>query len=181
MSNSNRNGQFLSQIPLDFEPVVSLSREDLVEGKANTTAVTMVDSWPHWPGSVLVLTGPSGSGKTHILNVWAEVANARTISYKNWPECLSPLVQHAQEGGNLAIEDIAQEITCESSLFHLLNAIRQGGGFCLITSSFLPNEWRIELLDLVSRIKGAQTVRLNQPDDELLKAVMFKMFSDRHS
>ena len=64
-------------------------------------------------------------------------------------------------------------------MFHLLNRSRAGGYFVMITSREFPAAWGIGLPDLASRLKLAHLVELGEPDDELLAAIVFKLFADR--
>jgi len=167
------------QLPLDLSVPVAHRREDLFESKANEMAIWMLDSWPDWPGRVSVLAGPIGAGKTHIANVWAEKSNAtvsRCIDLKN---SLDTFVKKASDGGNFLIEDAGSGMIDETAMFHFLNAVKQGKGYCLITSRSWPIEWNVELADLASRLKAVQVFELSEPDDTLLRHVMVKLFADR--
>src|SRR6267143_1036455 len=54
----------------------SLSRDNFLEGPANTAGLALVDSWPDWPNRTMLLEGPEGSGKSHLAAIWAEQAGA---------------------------------------------------------------------------------------------------------
>ena len=49
----------------------------------------------------------------------------------------------------------------------------------LITAESHPVNWKFELADLSSRIKAAQAIGIGMPDDDLIKAVLVKLFSDQ--
>lgn len=167
------------QLPLDLSvPVVHL-REDLIESKANEMAISMIDSWPDWPARVSVLAGPVGAGKTHIANVWADKAKAVTCKSVDLSKNLDEFVKHASDNGNFLIEDAGSGMIDETAMFHFLNAVKQGEGFCLMTSRSWPIEWNVSLPDLASRLKAVQVFELSEPDDELLRHVMVKLFADR--
>ena len=167
------------QLPLDLSvPVVHL-REDLIESKANEMAISMIDSWPEWPARVSVLAGPVGAGKTHIANVWADKSEAVTCKSVDLSKNLDEFVKHAADKGNFLIEDAGSGVIDETAMFHFLNAIKQGEGYCLMTSRSWPIEWNVSLPDLASRLKAVQVFELSEPDDELLRHVMVKLFADR--
>ena len=67
----------------------------------------------------------------------------------------------------------------ETALFHLLNASRQAGKNVLITSRTWPASWKITLPDLMSRLRAATPVEILEPDDDLLRRVLVKLFADR--
>ena len=66
-----------------------------------------------------------------------------------------------------------------TALFHLLNAARQAGKTVLITSRTWPASWKISLPDLQSRLRAATPVEILEPDDDLLRRVLVKLFADR--
>lgn len=168
-----------AQIPLVLPVDAASERDNLAEGPANQTAVSIVDAWPDWPGQTLLIAGPTGSGKSHLASIWADRAEARMFTATDLGDNLETIVEVAGVGGNLVIEDIVQEGLAETALFHVLNAVREGGAYCLMTSRGWPAQWEIGLEDLKSRLRAMQTVELGEPDDDLLKKVMVKLFADR--
>ena len=62
---------------------------------------------------------------------------------------------------------------------HLYNGLAAAGGTLLLTAKVSPARWNSQLKDLDSRLKAAASVEIGQPDDDLLKAVLAKQFSDR--
>ena len=164
-----------NQLALDLPVTSSFAREDIVEGQANALAIHLIDRWPDWPGKVVILAGPTGSGKTHIASVWSKMAKA----YMAEMEELDSLGDDLISASNLVLENAAPGNISERSLFHLLNAKRAAGASLLITSRSWPSEWKVKLADLNSRLRAAQLVELDEPDDELLRMVLYKHFSDR--
>lgn len=169
----------VSQIPLRLPVNSALGREDLIESPANATALAMVDAWPEWPGRLTILAGPAGSGKSHIASVWAGMAEAQSCPANALDHHAARLVKIASSGTNVVLEDAGRGGYEEAALFHLINAVREGGGYCMITSRSWPRRWDVKLPDLLSRLKAAQLVELKQPDDALLRQVMLKLFADR--
>ncbi len=49
----------------------------------------------------------------------------------------------------------------------------------MLTSALWPQSWNIHLADLMSRLRAATLVELKEPDDELLRLTLVKLFSDR--
>lgn len=163
------------QLPLDLAHAQASSRDDLVIGPSNMQAVALVDRWPDWPAPVAVLAGPAGSGKSHLAAIWREVSGATKLL----PGELGPEAVAAAGQGPVLIDDIDSAPIDETGLFHLVNAVRQNNTFLLMTSRRFPLGWGVALPDLVSRLKAAATVEIDEPDDELLIAVTMKLFSDR--
>jgi len=168
-----------TQIPLDLTSQPASCREDLIESAANQMAISMVDAWPNWPGAIAILAGPVGSGKTHIAKAWINTVEGEVFECSKIGQNLDQIIALAEAGKCILIEDASEGSIDETALFHIINAVRQASSYCLITSRSWPVEWQIKLPDLLSRLKAAQLVELEEPDDQLLKMVMFKLFSDR--
>lgn len=167
------------QLPFDLTVPAAHRRDDLIESKANKMAISMLDSWPRWLGHVSVLAGPIGAGKTHIANVWAEKSKAVQCKCADLSSNIDRFVDLSSSGTCILIEDAGSDVIDETAMFHLLNAVKQGGGYCLITSRSWPVEWHVSLADLASRLKAVQVFELSEPDDVLLHQVMVKLFADR--
>ncbi len=165
---------FPVQIPLTLPIEPGISRADLLESQANQLAVDLIDRWPDWPSNVVVLAGPVGSGKSHIARVWAQSSNAMII-----PMAEIVSYQNMADTNNLVLEDAAKGAIDEEALFHTFNRAKARGNFIFITSRSFPSSWLIELPDLVSRLRLAHLVELEEPDDTLLSQLIFKLFSDR--
>jgi chromosomal replication initiation ATPase DnaA len=152
----------------------SFTRDDFLEGPANTAGLALVDSWPDWPNRVMFLTGPEGSGKSHLAAIWAEQSGARSTS----AHALTPAeVPGTLATGALVIEDLQPADIDERALFHLLNLAREDGAFVLMTARTAPTE--VDLRDLRSRLRAVPTVQLLPPDDHLFRALIIKFCADR--
>jgi chromosomal replication initiation ATPase DnaA len=79
----------------------------------------------------------------------------------------------------LAIEDLDRGIADERIFFHLLNLTKEKGHALLATSRNAPGDLHVALPDLRSRLRALPMVRIDPPDDEILKAVLVKLFTDR--
>ena len=164
------------QLPLDLPIETRLEVEDFVISSSNEVAYQFMEKWPDWPDRVLLLTGPEASGKSHLAAVWAAKSRA-------WIEKASDIkldrVPHLVSSGALVIEDCDRSVLDEHALFHLINAARERGTYLLLTARTGPNEWGLQTKDLLSRLRLAQEVKIDGPDDALLNAVLFKLFIDR--
>lgn len=141
---------------LPFRP--ASGREDFWVSPSNENAVAWIDRWPDWPAPVLIIHGPAASGKTHLLQVWQDKA-------KGW-----------------AIDDVDAMIgdhAAEEDLFHRYNRLKEEGGTALMTAAAPPSEWKFTLPDLRSRLVAQNTVAIDLPDDDLLRALIVKLVADR--
>ncbi|WP_375609379.1 MULTISPECIES: DnaA regulatory inactivator HdaA [unclassified Bartonella] len=169
-----------TQLSLNFPYDPIFQFEDLVVTESNRMAFQLIDHWPNWSLPIAVLVGKEGSGKTHFSNIWLQKADAFRIQYNE----LDQAVTMASLGRSFLIEDIDTGEINETELFHLINSIKQTNldarqATLLMTARTLPSAWNLTLNDLKSRLNSVMFVEINQPDDALLTAVAFKLFSDR--
>jgi chromosomal replication initiation ATPase DnaA len=163
------------QLPLDLPHEAALGREDFLVGSSNRAAFELLERWPDWPSPVVVLAGPVGSGKTHLVRAFQDGTGAAVMSA---PELNEAAVEALAAAPAAVIEDAHLGVD-DTALFHLLNAARQAEKTVLITSRTWPAGWRIALPDLVSRLRAATPVEILEPDDDLLRRVLVKLFADR--
>jgi chromosomal replication initiation ATPase DnaA len=163
------------QLPLDLGHSTGYSRDDLVVSDANRQAVALIDRWPDWPATVVVLAGPAGSGKSHLASIWRETSDAATLD----PRRIESEVSGLDAGRPALIDDADRGGLDEQGLFHLINAARAAGTHVLLTARRFPAAWGVALPDLMSRLKAAATVEIHEPDDLLLAGVITKLFADR--
>ncbi|MDP9137055.1 MAG: hypothetical protein M3N38_02605 [Pseudomonadota bacterium] len=164
------------QLAFDLPLRPALGREDFLVTASNAQAVALIDRWPDWLNPALVLLGPPGCGKTHLAEAWrsrsgASVCRADDLSVE--------LVPHLLAKGALVIEDAPGEAPDANALFHLLNAAREARGYVLMASRLHPLAWNVQLKDLISRFKAIPIALLAEPDDDLLRALLVKLFADR--
>jgi chromosomal replication initiation ATPase DnaA len=164
------------QLALALPHAESLSRDDFLEGPANASALSLIDSWPDWPNRIMLLAGPEGSGKSHLAAVWAEEAGARSTTAH---ALTAAAVPGALATGALVVEDLNPSSFDERALFHLMNLAREDQAFVLITARVPPAAFQVELRDLRSRLRAVPVVTLLPPDDQLFRALIVKFCADR--
>lgn len=164
------------QLALDLPHAESLSREDFLEGSANTAALSLIESWPDWPNRIMMLVGPEGSGKSHLAAIWAELAGARSTAAQALNAAAVP---GALATGAVVVEDLVPGSFDERALFHLMNMAREDEAYVLFTGRVEPSALSIELRDLKSRLRAVPVVSLLPPDDALFRALIVKFCADR--
>ncbi|MCA1366346.1 hypothetical protein I6F15_02875 [Bradyrhizobium sp. BRP14] len=162
------------QLPLVFGHDPATGREDLLVSDRLSAAIAIVDHWPDWPSPVVIIAGQVGSGKSHLASIWREKAGAEAIH----PVAGSDAADIAALRPVL-FEDADREGFDDTTLFHVINSVRQNGTALLMTSRLWPMSWPVTLPDLRSRLKAATVVEIGEPDDELLTQVLIKLFADR--
>ena len=164
------------QLVLALDHAESFARDDFLSGPSNATALKLIDRWPDWPGQVMALIGPQGSGKSHLAAIWAEAAGARVLAAKLLTEVDLP---SALATGALVVEDLEPADLDERALFHLLNLAREDDAYVLLTARAAPAAFAVGIRDLASRLRALPSVALAAPDDDLLRALIVKLASDR--
>jgi chromosomal replication initiation ATPase DnaA len=164
------------QLALSLGHAESLAREDFLSGPSNAAALAVIESWPDWPSSAIVLAGPEGCGKSHLAAIWAQATGARLVAARALDH---PMVPTALATGTLVVEDLAPGEFDERALFHLLNLAREDEASLLLTVRTTPAGWSLVLRDLGSRLKSLPVIAMAPPDDALFRAVLVKLFADR--
>lgn len=164
--------QLAFDLPLDPR----FGREDFLVGPANEAAYGLIEAWPDWPDTVLVLTGPPGTGKSHLASIWATRARAWTVPASG---VTAGTVTHCISNGALVVEDIDRNGRDEAALFHLINLARERTCPVLLTSARGIDQLDLATADLRSRLRLAPSAAIVEPDDALLRAVIVKLFVDR--
>jgi len=183
------------QLILDLGHRPALGREDYLVAPGNQVAVDWIDRWPDWPQPGLALYGDPGAGKTHLTQVWRSRSGAVALD----PQAL--LAQEPPEllgDAGACVLDDAEALWDEAAssqqpgpgrdalrqegerrLLHVFNMMAQRGGHILFASRAAPARWPIALADLRSRLTALPAVLLGPPDEQLIEAVLVKLFADR--
>lgn len=152
--------------------------------ECNKEAVATIDLWPAWPSFAICIYGPEGCGKTHLANVFAQMVAVKTAHPYRIPfikaEKLTRELTHTlfETSPQIVIEDLT-ELRNQEALFHLFNTYRDLGGNILFTSKEAPARINFSLPDLRSRMNTVPALEIKAPDDELLMALLLKLFTDR--
>lgn len=166
-----------SQLPLALGHVPSLADEDFLPAPCNAEALAWIAARESWANRAGILWGPEGSGKTHLAHLFARAAGGRLIAAAALEEGVSrPLLEEAPA---LVVEDCDRPGLDETTLFHLINQAREMRRLLLLTGREAPSRWAVRLPDLRSRLLAMPSASIGAPDDELLAALLVKLFADR--
>ena len=170
----------MQQIPLNLGDRTALGRDDFLVAPNNHDAVAWIDLWPEWPAPCLVLYGPVASGKTHLGAVWSERSAAICVKASHVNEDF--IREVAEMNHHVIIEDADEligNIQGEKGLFHLYNIFKEEGRSLLLTLNEPPVRRSFALPDLASRLRAAPSVAIREPDEQLIEALLVKLFNDR--
>ncbi len=173
-----------SQIPFEFNVANYMRREDFMVSQCNENAFRMIDSWPNWLSSGLIIYGSKGCGKSHLAHLWVEkikqtigkpikisLIEANRINLRN-------VTSIATENQCIVIENLSPKANNEA-LFHLFNIYNNSGRYMLWTAESAPSRMKFALKDLQSRLNMLPSVKIDEPDDFMLQMLIIKLFNDR--
>ena len=115
------------------------------------------------------LYGPKKSGKSYLSKIWLKKNNA--IKYKNNYEVVLNL--HA----NILIDNLI--FYDQEKIFHIVNNCILNNSKILITSDIKINSIDFKFNDLSSRLKTFSNLEIDQPNDEMLLAILTKLLIDK--
>ncbi len=165
----------LNQLLLDFEYDQNFKDDDFYVGKSNFYPFELINNWPKWEKNFLNISGEKFSGKTHLTNIFLKKFNGiRVISNLLNDESLQEIKLYQ----NIILEDLNLDID-EKLIYSLFNTIDQDNKFMIITSLEPISEINFKLVDLKSRTKNCLLAKIENPDDELMFALILKNLSDR--
>ena len=165
----------LNQLLLKFDYKTNFNEHDFYLSKSNINAFNMINKWPKWQKKILNISGEKFSGKSHLANIFKSKSKAYLINGKN---INNSIFQKLKLYESIIIDDF-DECEDEKILYSIFNLIDQDSKYLLINSSLPINEIKFNLPDLISRSKNCLYVQIENPDDELIFAIILKNFSDR--
>ena len=165
----------LNQLLLDFDYEQNFKDDDFYVGKSNFYTFELINKWPKWEKNFLNISGEKFSGKTHLTNIFLKkFSGVRIESSSLNDDNLKAIKPHQ----NIVLENLSSNIN-EKLIYSLFNIIDQDNKFLVITSSKPITEIGFKLEDLKSRTKNCLLAKIENPDDELMFALILKNLSDR--
>lgn len=166
-----------SQLTLDIGQEPLYRWENLFVSSCNESAIAYIKAWPRWSHPMLVLYGPQQCGKRHLAHLWAAEVDAQFIDAETL--CCDDLSAEIARHPRVVMEWNVITAVREQAVLHCYNLVHEYEGFMLFTAPTSPASWGIQLKDLASRMNTVPAIEIQQPDDDMLKALYIKAFSDR--
>ena len=138
-------------LPLDWPQARDDSR--LILSEANQAAFEHFRSWSLWPVKATMLTGPRRSGRSLLARAFVSRVGGRLFENAD---------RHDEE-----------------ELFHAWNSAQDSGHPLVMIVDEVPPAWTVNLPDLRTRLAITPIARIEQPDDELFRALIRLLFADR--
>ena len=165
----------LNQLLLDFDHKIEFNEHDYFVSKSNFFAFNLIQNWPNWEKKILNISGDKFSGKTHLAKIFQKKSEAIYLTNRNMNEEIFKKIKLKE---SIIIDDF-EIIENEKLLYSLFNLIYQDNKYLLILSNKSINEIHFKLDDLNSRAKNCLFAKIENPEDDLIFAIILKSFSDR--
>jgi chromosomal replication initiation ATPase DnaA len=165
----------LNQLLLDFDYKQNFRDDDFYVGKSNFYSFELINKWPKWEKNFLNISGEKFSGKTHLTNIFLKKFNGIKIESNLLNNDNLKTIKFYQ---NVVLENLNLNVN-EDLIYTLFNIIDQDNKFLIITSLQPIAEIDFTLEDLKSRTKNCLLAKIENPDDELIFALILKNLSDR--
>lgn len=136
----------MSQIGLPFAWGEQAGPGEFIVAQANRLAASHIARWREWPIPISILSGPPRSGKSLLGRHFAAISGGTVIEDANHRD--------------------------NQALFHAWNTARDSGVPLLLIAREAPQSWTVSLPDLRSRIAAAPHVRIDEPDEALVIALI---------
>ena len=165
----------LSQTIIKFDYDKNNNKKDFFLSQSNKHVFDFLDQWPKWEKNFVNIIGEALSGKTHLMNIFLKKNKGIKVD-ANYLKNID--LKEIKVHENIIIENL-KSVVDEKLLYSLLNLIEQDNKYIIITSSVPIVYLDFKLKDLKSRTKNFLLLNIEQPDDELIFAIIVKNLSDR--
>ncbi len=165
----------LNQLLLELDYKTNFNEHDFYLSKSNSNAFNLINRWPDWEKKILNISGEKFSGKSHLANIFKLKSKAFLVKGNKIDNSLFKSLKLYE---SIIIDDF-EECNDEEILYSIFNLIDQDNKYLLINSLKPINKIKYKLPDLASRSKNCLYAEIENPDDELLFAIILKNFSDR--
>ncbi len=165
----------LNQLLLELDYKTNFNEHDFYLSKSNSNAFNLINRWPDWEKKILNISGEKFSGKSHLANIFKLKSKAFLVRGNKIDNSIFKSLKLYE---SIIIDDF-EECNEEEILYSIFNLIDQDNKYLLINSLKPINKIKFKLPDLASRSKNCLYAEIENPDDELLFAIILKNFSDR--
>ena len=165
----------LNQLILKFDYEQNFKYDDYYVSNSNKYPFDIITSWPKWEKKFINLIGEKFSGKTHLINVFLKKFNGIKINANLLDNNFLNKIKIYE---NVVVEDLHSKID-EKLFFTLMNIVDQDNKYLIVTSEKPIDNIRFKLNDLNSRAKNFLLTYIENPEDDLIYAIILKNLSDR--
>jgi chromosomal replication initiation ATPase DnaA len=173
----------LIQLQFLFPSLSNFEEENFIVSSSNQDAWDLIQAWPTWTKGqfphIAMIYGTNNCGKTHLSHIFA--AHSQAIFINESDIVTKTPLDFLADANCFILENIEKLLPFyQEKLLHIINYIQEQNKYLLITALYKSNLLTVSLADLRSRLNVITSAEICPPDDDLLKALLAKYFSDRH-
>ena len=167
------------QLYFDMPDKTALGIEDYIITESNSFAFDLISRMIRGEINQGVISGPSFSGKTHLSKILIKNIGSNESLYID--RDYKKIIEKVGSSNLIVIENIDKVVEgrSEEDLFHIINFTKESDKKLLMTSGKSISNIEFKLEDLKSRLNAILEAKIMQPDDELMKLVLIKIFNDK--
>ncbi len=165
----------LNQKLLQFELEQNFAYDDYFVSKCNHYAFSLIEAWPKWEKNIINIYGEKYSGKSHLAEIFKKKNKAKIIKIDEINDEFFNKIRFYE---NIILDNF-EHMSNEKILYSIFNFIEQYNKYLIINSIDPINSFNFTLPDLKSRLKNCIFAKIDQPDDDMIFALVLKHFSDR--
>ena len=165
----------MNQLVFKFPFKTTYFEKDFFVSTNNFEAYKLIESYPKWPEKRINIFGPNGCGKTHLINILSKKLKLLPIDAKKFDEKINNLVEKFD---CIVIENYRGNIN-ENLFYSFINQVLQNDKILIINSLIKIKNYKIDLIDLKSRLDSFLEIQINLPTDDLIRVIISKTFSDK--
>ena len=165
----------MNQLVFKFPFKTTYFERDFFVSSNNFEAYKLIESWPKWPEKRINIFGPSGCGKTHLINILSKKLKLLSVNANKFDEKINNLVENFD---CIVIENYHENIE-EKLLYSFINQVSQFNKIIIINSLKNIKNFKINLVDLKSRLNSFMEIEIGLPTDDLIRVIISKTFSDK--
>ena len=157
----------------------ALGIEDYIITESNNFAFDLIVKMVKGEISFGLISGPAYSGKTHLSKIL--IKNARNYKTLYFDRDYQNILNRFEVSDILILENIdkVKDDKAEQDLFHIINFAKENNKKLLMTSRKPISEIDLNLEDLESRLNSILEAKIKEPDDQLMKLILIKIFNDK--
>jgi len=165
----------LNQLILSFDYEQNFKNLDFYVSKSNSHVFNLINNWSTRNEKFLNIIGDKFCGKSHLISIFLEKNKGLKI---NSSELDNNFLKETKLYQNIILEDLTSIID-EKLLYSLINIVDAENKNLIVTSNVSIVKLNFRLSDLKSRSKNFTLTKIENPDDDLMFALILKNLSDR--
>ena len=165
----------LNQLILSFDYEQNFKNLDFYVSRSNAHVYNLINNWSIRNEKFLNIIGEKFCGKSHLINIFLEKNKGLKIMSD---ELSNNFLKDVKLYQNIILEDLTSNVN-EKLFYSLINIIEAENKNLLVTSEVSIVNLNFKLSDLKSRSRNFTLTSIENPDDDLMFALILKNLSDR--